>query len=207
MKKKDKIKRFDNLLQKHIDNKDLVLINRTFQNKEVNIDGFILSMSKDFLLLQVVFDFKFDGYSIIRMDQFDSIRYNKFDKTRKNILQAEGSFDKYYGHEGQISLTNWHDIFIDLEKLDYHLIIECENKKNPKFLIGPIEIVKKNKMDILYYDATGKLDKKASSVKYDDITIVWFGDKYSTTFRKYLRSSDKKVKRPALQFENYSGIS
>jgi len=196
MKKKDKIERYDNMLQKHIDNKDFVKIYRTFYDREISISGFILHMTKDFLLLQETYDFMFDGYSIIRKDQFDSLRCNKFDKTQKRIFQAEGLIDKYYGHDGQIALTNWQDIFRDLESLDYHVIIECENKKNPIFLIGPIEKVTKNKIELRNYDPTGKLDEKPSSIKYEDITIVRFGETYSTTFRKYLRKNDKKEKLP-----------
>jgi hypothetical protein len=192
MKKKDKIERYDNMLQKHIDNKDFVKIFRTFQDTEKNISGFILSMTKNFLLVQLDYDFILNGYSIIRKDQFDSLRCNKYDKTQKRIFQAEGIIDRFYGLDKSVSLTNWQDIFTDLEKLDYHIIIECENKKRPKFLIGPIEKVTKNKINIQNYDPTGKLDEKSSSVKYDDITIVTFGDNYSTTFRKYLRQTEKK---------------
>jgi len=192
MKKKDKIERYDNMLQKHIDNKDFVKIYRTFQDTEKNISGFILSMTKDFLLVQIDYDFILNGYSIIRKDQFGSLRCNKYDKTQKRIFQAEGIIDRFYGLDKSVSLTNWQDIFTDLEKLDYHIIIECENKKKPKFLIGPIEKMTKNKINIQNYDPTGKLDEKSSSVKYDDITIVTFGDNYSTTFRKYLRQAEKK---------------
>lgn len=192
MKKKDKIERYDNMLQKHIDDKDFVKIYRTFYDRETSISGFILYMTKDFLLLQETYDFMFDGYSIIRKDQFDSLRCNKFDKTQKSIFLAEGLIDKYYGHVGQIDLTNWQNIFSDLKSLDYHIIIECENKRYPKFLIGPIEKVTKNKIEIWNYDPTGKLDKKASSIKYEDITVVRFGESYSTTFRKYLRKNGKK---------------
>lgn len=192
MTKKDKIKRYDNLLQKHIDNKDFVTIYRTFNDRKKDLSGYILSMTTGFLLLQETYDFIFDGYSIIRKDQFDSLRCNKFDKTQKRIFQAEGLIDKDYGIDKPISLSNWQDIFKDLDKLNYHIIIECDNKRTPKFLIGPIEQVLKNKVNIRNYDPTGKLDEKLSSIKYKDITVVRFGDTYSTIFRKYLKTNEKK---------------
>ncbi len=192
MKKKDKIDTYNNWLQKHIDNKNVVKIFRTFRGNEINITGFILSMTKDFLLLQVINEFMIDGFSIIRRDQFEGSRCNKFEKACKKILQAEGIIDKYYGIGKSISLTSWQDIFLKLKELDYHIILECENKRNPKFLIGPIQEATKNKISIQYYDATGKLDKKFSDVKYKEITRVTFGDGYSTTFRKYLRTTKMK---------------
>lgn len=192
MKKKNKIKRYDNMIKKHIVNKDFVKIFRTFQDLENNITGFILAMSKDFLLVQLDYDFILNGYSIIRKDQFDSLRCNKYDKTKKRIFLAEGIIDRFYGFDKFVSLTNWQDIFTDLKKLDYHIIIECENKRKPKFLIGPIQKVTKSKINIWNYDPTGKFDEKSSTIKYDEITTITFGDNYSTTFRKHLRKADKK---------------
>ncbi|MBX3044408.1 MAG: hypothetical protein KIT33_13135 [Candidatus Kapabacteria bacterium] len=192
MKKKDKIERYDKMLQKHIDNKDCVKIYRTFQDTEKNISGFILSMTKDYLLVQLDYDFTLNGYSIIRKDQFESLRCNKDDKIKKRIFQAEGIIDRLYGLDKSIPLTNWQDIFTGLKKLDYHIIVECENKRKPKFLIGPIQQVTKSKISIWNYDPSGKLDLKYTTIKFDDITIVTFGDNYSTTFRKYLKSANKK---------------
>src|SRR5690349_5856063 len=96
-KRNKKIKEYDIMLQKHIDKKDFVKINRTFKDREENISGFILSLSKNFLLLQVGYDFLLDGYAIIPKDQFDSIRCNKFEKKAKKIYKAEGLLDTQYG--------------------------------------------------------------------------------------------------------------
>ena len=187
--RKKKIKDHDLMLQKHIDKKDFVKINRTFQNREENISGFILSISKDFLLLQVDNEFLLDGCAIIRKDKFDSLRCNKFEKTLRKIYKEEGLLDKQYGIPQSISLKSWQDIFADLKKLDYHVIIECEDKEEPDFVIGPIKRVDKRKVRVQYYDPTGKLDDKLTAIKFDDITIVKFGDRYSTTFRRYLKQN------------------
>ena len=188
-----KIKAYDTLLQTHIDKKDFVKIYRTFREKEETISGFILAFSKDFLLLQVDNEFALNGYAIIRKGQFDSIRCNKYDKTQKKIYKAEGLMDNSYVIDKNISLKNWQDNFTDLKKNDYHVIIECEDKEEPLFDIGPIKRILKNSVSIQYYDPTGQLENKLTSRKYADITIVKFDDNYSKTFRKYLKPS-KKVK-------------
>jgi hypothetical protein len=189
MTKKGKIKRYEHMLQKHIENQDYVKIYRTFQNVEKNISGFILSKSKDFLLMQLNYDFIVDGFGILRKDQFDSLRCNKYEKTQTKIYKAEGLLDNNFGFDKSISLTTWQDIFIELQRLDYHVIIECEDKKHPDFKIGPIISVKEDRIKIQNYDPTGKLDKKPSSIKFKKITFVQFGDRYSMIFRKYLKSS------------------
>ena len=184
-------KAFDILLQSHIDKKDFIKIKRTFNGKEENISGFILSMSKEFLLIQVDNELSFNGYTIIRKDQFDSLRCNKYDKTLKKIYKAEGLLKSGYGIDKNISLKNWQSIFSDLKKFDYHVIIECEDQEEPSFDIGPIKKTLKGSVSIQYYDATGQLENKLTSLKYSDITTVKFGDNYSMTYRKYLKPAKK----------------
>jgi hypothetical protein len=191
--RKEEIKKYDNLLQKHIDRKDFVKIYRTFIDREENISGFILLLSKDFLLLHVDNEFMFDGYAIIPKHKFDSIRCNKYDKTYKKIYKNEGLLSTLYGIDQPISLKSWQDLFSNLKKLDYHVVVECEDKDEPDFIIGPIKRIYKDKVSIQYYDPTGKLDKKLTTAKYNEITTVKFGDRYSTIFRKYLKSSDDKT--------------
>ena len=191
--RKDKIKEYDNVLQKHIDKKDFIKINRTFKDREENISGFILLFSKDFLLLQVDNEFMLDGYAIIPKHQFDSIRCNKFDKTFRKIYKDEGLLSTLYGIDQTISLKSWPDLFSNLKKLDYHVVVECEDKDEPDFIIGPIKRIYKDKVSIQYYDPTGKLDNKLTTAKYSEITIVKFGDRYTTIFRKYLKASVGKT--------------
>jgi len=191
--KKDKIKNYDIMLQKHIDGKDFVKISRTFKGCEEKISGFILSMSRDFLLIQVDNEFSFNGYAIIRKDGFDSLRCNKFERTQKKIYKAEGAFDRGYGINKVISLESWQDIFKDLKKFDYHVIVECENKDEPDFIIGPIKRISQDKIGIQYYDPTGQLEQKYTFLKFSEITTVTFDDNYSKTFRKYLRAATPTI--------------
>ena len=184
------IKAFDILLRSHIDKKDFVN-NRTFNGEEEHISGFILSMSKDFLLIQVDYEFSFNGYAIVRKDQLDRIRCNKYDKTRKKIFKAEGLLKNGYGIDKNISLKTWQEIFSDLKKFDYHVIIECEDREEPTFDIGPIKKALKGSVSIQHYDATGQLENKLTPLKYSDITKVQFGDNYSMTFRKYVKPAKK----------------
>ncbi|QEC44017.1 hypothetical protein [Pseudobacter ginsenosidimutans] len=190
--RKQEIKEYDLMLQKHIDKKDFIKISRTFKDREENIAGFLLAISKDFLLLQIDNEFLLDGYAIIPKTKFDSIRCNRYEKTLKKIHKKEGHLDSQYGIYQNISIKTWQDLFTDLKKADYHVIVECEDNDEPDFTIGPIKKIYKNKVGIQYYDPTGKLDVELTSVPYNEITIIKFGDRYSTTFRKYLRESTRK---------------
>jgi len=188
-KKQNEIKEYDVTLQKHIDKKEFVKICRTVTDGEANISGFILQMTKDFLLIQIEEEFYLNGYGIIRKDHFDSLRCNKFDRALKRILKAEGILESGFGIEKKINLRNWDTIFKDLKKFDQHVIVECEDLEESLFVIGPIKRVNKDSVSIQYYDPTGLLDKKVTTVKYKDVTLVKFDNRYVNVFRKYLREN------------------
>ncbi|MHA4812571.1 hypothetical protein ACX0G9_31045 [Flavitalea flava] len=191
MKDKNAIRAYDVILQRHIDKKDYVQFVRTFNKREENISGFILSMSKDFLLIQMDLEFLLNGYSIIRKDGFDSLLHGKFQNARKRIFKSEGYLDNGYGINVKISLTTWQKIFEDLRKFGHNVIIECEDKNEPDFIIGPIRRITKDKVNIQNFDPAGQLDDKPTLVKYSEITIVTFDDRYSKTLGKYLKPSKK----------------
>jgi hypothetical protein len=176
------------MIKSHVDRKDFVKIKRTVTDGSADISGFILQMSKDFLLIQKEEEFYLNGYGIIRKDHFDSIRCNKYDKSFKRILKGEGIFDSDYGIKNKINLKDWQTIFKDLKKFDYHVIVECEDLKESLFVIGPIKRINKDSVGIQYYSPTGLLDKKPTTVKYKDITLVKFDDRYINVFKKYLRT-------------------
>jgi hypothetical protein len=52
----DKIKKYDLVLQKYIDNKSYIKIYRTVCGKEEDLSGFLLGMSKDFMFFQLASD-------------------------------------------------------------------------------------------------------------------------------------------------------
>jgi hypothetical protein len=182
-------KEYNDMIKRHVDKKDFVKIKRTVTEGSADISGFILLMSKDFLMIQMEEEFYLNGYGIIRKDHFDALRCNQNDKALKRMLKAEGIIDSDYGIKNKIRLTDWRTIFNDLKKYDYHVIVECEDLKDPLFLIGPIKKINKDSVQIQYYSPTGLLDKKPTTVKYTDITLVKFDNRYINVLKKYLRTN------------------
>lgn len=187
MTKREKIKEYDLLLQKYIDNKSFLKIFRTVCDEEENLFGFLLAMSKNFLLLQLNQDFMLDGYAIIRKDDFDSIRHSSYERTQRKILNAEGILAASYGFDKALPLSKWEDIFKTLKKYDFHVVIENVNKDYLDFWIGEIKKVTDKSVSIHNYNPDGELDEKPTSIKFDTISVIKFGDRYSTVFRKYLK--------------------
>lgn len=175
------------MLQKHINNKSFVKIFRTVCDKEEDLSGFILGMSSNFLFLQLDNEFILDGYAVIRLDDFDSLRHSRYEKTQREIFYAEGLLASGYGFDKQLPLTSWTDILKALKSYNIHVIVENTNNGSLDFWIGQITRVSQKSMSIHNYDPNGNLDEKPTVVKLDTISIIKFGDRYSTTFRKYLK--------------------
>lgn len=191
MTQRQKVKEYNLMLQKYIDKKAFVKILRTVCGQEENISGFILGMSKGFLFLQLDYDFMLDGYAIIRLDDFDSLRLSSYERTQRKIFKAEGILDTAYGFDKSLPLTSWTEIFKTLKSYDLHVIVENINKDYLDFWIGEIKKVTDKSVSIHNYDPDGQLYDKPTNIKFDTISIVKFGDRYSTVFRKYLKQKTK----------------
>jgi hypothetical protein len=191
MTERQKIKDYNLMLQKYIAKKAFVKIFRTVCDKEENLSGFILAMSKQFLLLQLDYDFMLDGYAIIRLDGFDSILHSSYERTQSKIFKAEGILATSYGFDKTLPLTSWTDILKTLKSYDLHVIVENINKDYLDFWIGEIKSVTDKSISIHNYNPDGHLDDKPKNIKLDTISVIKFGDRYSTVFRKYLKHKTK----------------
>jgi hypothetical protein len=191
MTERQKIKDYNLMLQKYIDKKAFVKLYRTICDKEENLSGFILGMSKDFLFLQLDYDFMLDGYAIIRLDDFDSLRLSSYERTQRKIFNAEGILSTSYGFDKSLPLTSWTDILKKLKSYDLHVIIENINKDYLDFWIGEIKTVTDKSVSIHNYNPDGLFDDKPKNIKLDTISIIKFADRYSTVFRKYTKYKTK----------------
>lgn len=173
-------------LSRHIQQRNFVKISRSHPGTNEDLRGFILAKSASLLLVQETYEFMFNGYSIIRRADITSIRNGKFEKTSKHIFKSEGLLDSSFGLDAKINLKDWQTVFTDLKQLDFHAIVNCENKEEADFLIGPLKRILSTQVSVQYYDPAGKLNSKPDKVNFSEISKVTFGDNYSTIFRKYL---------------------
>jgi hypothetical protein len=186
MTNKEKTTKNNLLLKNYIDKKELVKINRTVCGEATSLRGYILDMSRHFLLIQLDNEFMLDGYAIIKSNGLDNIRCNKYDKAQNKIFKAEGLLENY-GLINKIPLANWTEIFKTLKKLNYCTIVENINNDYLDFFIGPIKGASEKTVSIHNFDPSGKLDSKPTNIKLETISIIKFGDRYSTIFKKHLK--------------------
>jgi hypothetical protein len=97
-----------------------------------------------------------------------------------------------YGINANVSLISWSNIFQDLKRNNYLVIVECEDSDEADFNIGPIKRIARESVNIQNIDPGGRLHRNPTKVKYSDITTVTFGDRYSKTLGKYLKPISEK---------------
>jgi len=192
MTEKEKLKKSDTLLQRYIDRKACLKLRLKVGDEELSITGFLLTKSDEFLFIQDVNDFTYDGYVLIRRPDVGTIAHGRNEQMRKKILKGEGMLGEAYGYKGHMPLNSWKAIFDTLKKEDTHTVIRSVYKDEAEFWIGPIKRATEKRVAIHHYDATGAFNTKATTLNYEEIRMVYFGDRYSTTFRKYLKPFPKK---------------
>lgn len=174
------------LLQQYISKEESLKFFRTFNGNEDNLYGYLLAEKGNFMLIRGSKDFHLDGYYILRKDQVDSIRCSSVEKTTKRIMKKEG-ISKNILTIPMLTLAGWQEIFQQVKKRDYHVIIESKLEEELDFNIGPVKKMNKTSVYIQFYDAKGKLDDFLTVIPYESIVKLEFLDGYSSTFRKYLK--------------------
>jgi hypothetical protein len=144
---------------------------------------YILDYSEKFLFGIEEDDFLLDGFQIRKISDLKKIEVkddicvsiNEEKKLLENIKKPE------------IDLSSWKAVFESLKALNILIIVENENddKGDCFFYVGYISKIKKSSIFFSAIDADG--------IWYDDIEIIYskitsvtFGDRYSTTWQKYL---------------------
>ncbi|MEO1513847.1 MAG: hypothetical protein AAFV95_02505 [Bacteroidota bacterium] len=197
MKKRNRelIQAFEKKLHKYIKNKRLIKIHRSGAEGEASLHGILLQNSEDFLLLQVEEEFHLNGYAIIRKDRFDGVQRSESERFLQKILTKEGITATEHGLSQKLSLQSFQAIFNDLQQSKQFVIVECEDLKEPSFTIGEIEKTSKKSVGIRYVSPEGLIDRKPTKIAYEDITLIRFGDRYSSLFRKYSREREWKARQ------------
>lgn len=142
-----------------------------------------VQISKELLLFRYIYDFEFDGYKIIRLEDITYVRHDEQEIFSEMIFRKEHIVQTK--NIPKINLDNMKSIFQNLIHKD--VIIECEILEQNTFLIGKIESVTDKTVDILNFDGVGCLDDIPTTVNYSDITCITIDSRYQNVITKYVK--------------------
>lgn len=144
-----------------------------------------IAFSDKFVIICYEYDFQFDGFEIIRLEDITNIYYDDIDKfinyifTKENIQPSnEDTFN--------FSIHSYKDIMQFFLNENENIIIECE--KCGEFYIGKIIEVFEEYVCFLGFDAEGNWDEEPSNILYNDITSISFRNRYLIYMSKYVHT-------------------
>ncbi len=165
----------------------LVCLTRKFSDS-VEEHGFVLGLSKTLVLLQRFYDFREDGYAVLRLIDISSIRSNKYERKWEQILRDEGMLDQV-GMPDMLPLDGISMVIAALESRRMNIRVECEECEGADesgFHIGRVVGIQSDAFDFQYFDATGKWFDGAYDIPFASVTRVEFDSPYINVFSKYL---------------------
>lgn len=181
----------DKTLQQHIEQKNFLRVQRHTDDPEFPITGFLIGFSESLLLLQRDNEFRLNGFTVLLRSEIETITCGAAEKMVRRIFEGEGLLGDGFGLREPLPLDSWSNLFRELRRRDYHVQVGCEDS-DPDFFIGPLTQVSLRSVAIQYYDAAGALMEQSTLIPFDAVTMVTFGDHYTTTFRKYLKAPRKR---------------
>lgn len=141
-----------------------------------------ISFNDEFLLICYEYDFEFDGFEIIRLDDITNIIYDDVDIFINDILIKE-NIKPIIDSCLNININSYFDIMKFFFQNNENLIIECE--RQGEFYIGKIIEISQKCISFLNFDGEGVWEEEPSYIFYNDITLISFRNRYVRYMSKY----------------------
>lgn len=173
-------------LSSHIKHRDLVSIRRA-NIDGFSIQGFLLDFSDTLILLQYVYDFRLDGYMVLRRRDISKLNASATDRFQKALLRAEGILDEIdFSFRAPIQSF---DAFLVSRPSEEIAIIEDEIHKSAKFLIGTVARVDEGVVWVNHFSGVARLAKPLEKIRIDRITSCQIRTNYTLFYQRHFERS------------------
>lgn len=153
---------------------ELVLLRRNIWKADV-LEGFVVDLDEDWVVLHVVYDVGLNGWAIVRLD---TIRTVEREPANSFLPRALAQF----GEEPSpvlVDLASSRDVIRSLAATFPLLTLFTETHDPRTAAVGRPVRTGKNKVDVLEITADGTWDgRDPRRLRYDDITRVDVGGRY-----------------------------
>ncbi len=144
--------------------------------------GVVVGQSDALMLLHLVYDLQFDGYSVIRRkDITKSFSCDSNDYCAK-LMRKERRWEPVPRRIKKLSLDSWCSLLSQF----VGKVVILENERTDGFCIGPVVKITETGVVVRNFDGCGAWTGP-DRVPYSKITHMKFADRYSTTHEKYLK--------------------
>ncbi|MDR2909385.1 MAG: hypothetical protein LBU86_05845 [Oscillospiraceae bacterium] len=143
-----------------------------------------IKRSEELLLVHVFYEFRPDGYRIVRLEDIGEILRDEVEEFFERIIAAEGVYTSLKAPP-ETDLSSWSRALSSIKGRYECCILECEDEEDD-FLVGRLMELSDWDFTFWYFDATGRWDDELYTIDYDDLTAASFDDNYTNTIIKYI---------------------
>jgi hypothetical protein len=174
-------------LRKHVGKREKVRITRSVPS-ESTLNGYLLAMSDDLLLMHVFDDFEPDGYTIIRTADVVGLRRCPYEQWWDHMLEQERLL-RGLDSPPDIDLSDMRSAIESVAAQYRQMIVECEDEeeRSEDFYLGKLVSMAYDTMLFLDYDGLGFWSPEPHEIFLDEITKVQFDTPYIRIFSKFTR--------------------
>ena len=145
--------------------------------------GFVLAASDELMLMQEIYDFTPDGYAIVRLRDVTAIRDGESERFDERVLEGEGV--RVAPPQSAIDVASWRTVFASLAGGEWPLVL-VESESDGDVWVGRVLGAGDTAAWFHYVSPVGVWDAEPEEIDYDDVTLVRFGDRYTTVLARYV---------------------
>jgi hypothetical protein len=170
-------------LARHLKERNLVSIYREPIDSN-SIEGYVLALSDDLVVLQFVYDFKLDGIKVIRTADISEVDCSDTNLLQKDLMSQEG-LEQIVPFDATFNTGNWRALLSQFAQAYPLMILECEAQDEADFVIGRVVNTSSDKVLILGFSGDGKWDENPTSLAFGDLTSCRVGANYINVYQRY----------------------
>lgn len=172
-------------LETHLKRNHKVTLSSEIEDDEDVYHGYIVGLTRNLVCLWLVVDWHHDGFAIMPVKYVTGIRHGKYEKTYHRVLKSEGCLADV-AMPGWLKIGSYKAAFNALKANCNNMIVESRLPPVDEFVVGEIRNVTDKEVHMKGFDATGNWQDGSYKIPFKEITVLKFGDEYSTVFRKYV---------------------
>jgi hypothetical protein len=153
-----------------------------------SMEAFVLGVSDELLLLQYVYDFHLDGLRVLRIADITEVRCSETCKFQRELLAHEGLIQQV-PFDIRLDLSNWHTLLTQLSAMYPLMILECEKRDDPDFLIGRVDGIGPTSVEMQWFSGTGRWEDRLATLAFDDITSCQVATNYVKCYQRHFERS------------------
>jgi hypothetical protein len=153
------------------------------RKKARNIHCVVHEASAEWLLVEEITNFHFDGFALISKNSIKRRRYNQIDKTFEKILRNEGATPS----TPPLSIDGSSQVVFG-RLLGINTLVTVEAVDESRFLIGKIHRMTSDRLFMKYFPADGKWFKRPTGIGFSEIGRACFCDEYGNAWQRFLKS-------------------